>query len=127
MDISKIAPTERTIEIKHPATGLPVGIRVTVMSIDDDRMKAENRIVRDKNMFMKQRGKDIKSEHVDENETRLMVAAITGWDWYGKDAVFNGKKPDFTAANVREVLTTVEWFKTQIGDELNDTNSFFTS
>lgn len=127
MDISKLKPVERTIEIKHPVTGLNLGVSVTIISPDDERLKAATRAVQDRNLLNRQKNKTITTVDVEENTTKLMVAAILSWNWYGKDIDFEGKKPEFTPENVKKILTTpgLEWFRRQIDEELSETKSFF--
>ena len=125
MDISAIRPSERTIEIKHPVSGENLGIRVTLMSPDDERLKPTIRAINDKAIYLKQRSKSFSADEVEANNIRLMVATITGWEWYGKEVSFKGKKPECTPENIREVFTVLEWFKKQIDEELSETKSFF--
>lgn len=126
MDISKIQPIERTIEIKHPVNGANIGISVTLMSPDDERLKPVARAINDKALYLRQRNKAFTSAEIEENTMRLMVTTIISWNWHGKDVTFEGKKPDFTPENVRNVLNKLEWFRKQIDDELSETKSFFT-
>lgn len=126
MDLSKIKPAERTIEIKHPGTGENLGIRITIMSPDDERLKSITRQINDKALYLRQRNKSFTSDEVEANTMRLMVTTILNWEWYGKDVTFEGTKPDFNAENVKRVLTSLEWFKKQVDEELSETKSFFT-
>ena len=50
MDIAALTPSENTFEIKHPVTDENVGIRVSLMSPDDDRMKPIKRQITDFNL-----------------------------------------------------------------------------
>ena len=43
MDLSTLVPSERMIEILSPATKTPLGLRVTIMHIDDPRLKTIDR------------------------------------------------------------------------------------
>lgn len=125
MDISAIKPSERTIEIKHPVSGENIGIRVTLMSPDDERLKPTIRAINDKAIYLKQRGKSFSADEVESNNIRLMIATITGWEWYTKDVSFKGRKPECNPESIREVLNSLEWFKKQIDEELSETKSFF--
>jgi len=125
MDISAIRPSERTIEIKHPVSGENLGIRITLMSPDDDRLKPTTRAIQDKRIYLNARNKSFSAEEIEANNMKLFVASVTGWEWYSKDVTFEGKKPDFTPENVRKVLTTLPWFRAQLDDELSETKSFF--
>lgn len=122
----KFAPIEKTFEIGAPNTGEPVGIRVTLMSPDDPRMKGIKRKISDANLKKQSRRKTLKTVEIEKNEIELFSAAMTGWEWYGDDVVFQGKKPDFTPKMVAKVLTVLPWFAQQISDELDETTDFFT-
>nr|DAU20382.1 MAG TPA: hypothetical protein [Caudoviricetes sp.] len=125
MDIAKLKPAERIIEIIHPATGENVGIRVTVISLVDERMKAVRRRFQNKKIELEKRGKTFKADDLEENATELLLNAITGWDWY--DAEFNGEKPVFNEKNVKTVLNEFSWFKNQIVEAIDDEKAFFQS
>ena len=125
MDISKIQPIERIIEIKHPVSGADLGISVTLMSPDDERLKPVARMINDKALHLRQRNKTFTSAEIEENTMKLMVTTIIDWNWHGKDVTFEGKKPDFTPENVRNVLSKLEWFRKQVDEELSETKSFF--
>lgn len=124
MDISTLVSKERVIEIKHPATEQDLGIRVTIMSINDDRMKSIRRRCINRRLELEKRGKSLKADDLEDNEIELIIGAVTGWDWYG-DIDFNGAKPEFNENNLRKVLSTFPWFKQQIDDAITDEKAFF--
>ena len=124
MDISNIKSSERIIEILHPKTGEELGISVTVMSYDDDRMKKIRRKILDRRLHLEARGKHFKSEELNENANDLCFNAMTGWEWRG-DAVFHGKKPEFTRASVTAVFEELSWFRDQIDNAIGDEKAFF--
>lgn len=127
LDLASLKPSENTFEVTHPVTDENIGIRVTLMSPDDDRMKQIKRRITDFNLNKQKRGKVLKAIEVEENENALIAATLTGWEWYSKDVSFNGSKPDFNIKNVTEVLNTLAWFKKFINEKLEDDKSFFTS
>ena len=102
MDIAKLKPAERVIEIIHPVTGENVGIRVTLVSLVDERLKAVRRRFQNKKIELEKRGKTFKADDLEENAVELLLNAITGLDWY--DADFNGEKSIFNEKNVKMVL-----------------------
>lgn len=124
MDLTEILPSERVVEILHPGTEEPIGVRVTLMSITDERLKKLKRKFQDERLRLEARGKNFKSDELEENRDELAFKAMTSWDWYG-DATFNGKKPEFNQANVLAVLQKLVWFRDQIEAEIGDEKSFF--
>lgn len=137
-DIANIKPVARTIEIRHPATGRPIGIRVSLVSIDDERLTKVKRAITDKRLHLEARGKTFKAEEIEENRIKINMTAMTGWEWYNptgkqgdegydaeEQATFNGEVPDYKPSNVRAVLTELSWFGDQINEAIGETESFF--
>lgn len=123
MDISKLAPTEKVLEIKHPVTDEDIGIKVVLVSLTDDRSKAAKREFQDRQNYLSARGKTISSAEIEKHNDNILFASIVGWDWYG-DVNFNGAKPAFNRDNMQAVFTKLPWFKVQISEELAETNRF---
>ena len=125
MDISGIKSSERIIEMMHPATKELLGIRVSLMSLDDPRMKKIKRKITDDRLHLEARGKHFKAEQIDDNRNALTFGAMTGWDWYGQDVTFKGQKPEFNRANVYSVFDELTWFRDQLDEEIGETKAFF--
>ena len=128
MDISELSPQERIVDILHPGTGEPLGIKVTLLSLLDERMKRIKRRLTDSRLVLDQKGKKFKASDIEENENALLFEAMTAWVWEG-DATWKGEKPEFNRKNVTEVLTSPkhEWFKNQLMEAVSDEQSFFSS
>lgn len=127
MDIANIAPSERTIEIHHPANEAELmEIRVSLMSINDKRMKKIKRRIHDEKLRLEARGKNFKSEDIEDNLQTMCFEAMTGWEWYGEDATFHGEKPEFNKKNVLKVFTECEWFLDQVSEGVSEERAFFT-
>lgn len=138
MDIANLKPSERTIEMLHPATEKPLGIRIGLIAVTDPKMKSLRRQIQDQKNKAAMRGKALKSVETEENQNRLLFGVMTGWEWYnptGKpgdegydaeaDATFHKEKPPFTQAKVYAVLNELEWFADQLVKELDDEQAFF--
>jgi hypothetical protein len=138
MDIGNIKPIERTIEIAHPGTGGPLGVRVRVMSIEDERLKKIKREITDDRFKLESKNKSLKTEDVERNGNRLLFSATLGWEWYnptgeegdeGYDAdampTFNGEVPDYNQKNFMAVIRELPWFADQIREEIDETKAFF--
>lgn len=126
MEITSLKRVDITKEITHPGTGENIGIRVTIMSPNDKRLKRVIRRITDQNLQKNKRGKGIKAEDIEENQLELISNALTGWEWYG-DATFQGEKPEFTVENVKKVCKEFPEFMEQIDEEMGDTSRFFDS
>ena len=123
MDISTLVPTDRVIEIKHPQTEQLLGIRVTIVSLNDSKLKAIRKRIVNKRLELEKRGKSFKADDIEENELDILVASVTSWEWY--DAEFHGEKPVFNENNVRKVFGELPWFKDQVAEAVGDEKAFF--
>lgn len=126
MDISELKPTERIVEILHPVTEEKLGVRVSLMSISDERLTKIKRKFQDERLKLDQRGKNFKADEVDENRSILAFSAMTGWEWYGDTVTFKGNKPDFTKPEVLKVFSELSWFRDQVEEAISDEKAFFT-
>lgn len=124
MDLANLKPVERVIDILHPSTGEKIGVSVTVLSINDEKMAAAKRRIQNKKLELDRRGKTFKVDDLEENEMELLTTAITGWNWEG-DVDFHGEKPAFNEKNVKAVLKELTWFKQQIMEAVGDEKAFF--
>ena len=124
MDLANLKPVERMIDILHTSTGEKIGVSVTVLSINDEKMAAAKRRIQNKKLEIDRRGKTFKADDLEENEMELLTNAITGWNWEG-DVDFHGEKPAFNEKNVKAVLKELTWFKQQIMEAVGDEKAFF--
>lgn len=137
-NIAEIKPAPRALEVRHPGTGRPIGVRLTLVSLDDERLAKVRRGIQDKRLYLEARGKTFKSEEIESNRLSILTTAITDWEWYnptgksgddGYDAEampeFNGDVPEFNLRNVREVVSTLTWIGDQVNEALGETESFF--
>lgn len=123
-DISELRPTERIVDILHPKTKLPIGVKVTVLSIDDDSLTKLKRKIQDRKAWLAQRGKILSAEEIEENGNALIFAAVTGWSWEPK-ANFHGEKPKFNKQNLLKIFSELKWFRDQLDEEIGTVESFF--
>lgn len=138
MDLAKLKPSERQVEIVSPGTKEPIGIRVSIVHIGDDRLKKLKRHFADERYRLESKGKMFKAEMAENNENELVFAAMTGWEWYnptgmkgdeGYDADrmphFNGEQPQFNKKNVMEIFEALPWLRSQLATEMGDDEAFF--
>ena len=83
MDISDIKYVEKEVEILHPATKEPLGIFISLMSPDDDRMLRLKKNIGDKRAQIESKGKYLKTEELIRNRHLVLFTAMTGWRWEG--------------------------------------------
>lgn len=121
-DISTIVAAARTVDIKHPASGEPVGLKVTLQPDSDPKVKAARR--RWLNERLQRGNSKVTAEKLEAQALAVIEAAVTAWDWEG-DLTFRGEKPEFNAANLRKVLKELPWVQNQIEAEFGDDAAFF--
>lgn len=122
-DLSNIVATERTIEIKHPRTGQPVGLSVTLLPDSHPSVRAASRKAMNERLASRSKAT---AERIEGTRLDMLVAAVGGWEWAG-DLNFRGQKPEARPEAVREVLTSLSWIADQIDSELGDQTEFFRS
>lgn len=125
MDISKIVPNERAVDITLPLSEEKV-MTVTLLSIDDDKMKQAKVKIRNKLLSLEKRNKSFKASDEEENNTELLITAMTGWSWE-KDADFKGEKLPFNEKNAKLLLKELCWFEKAIMEAVSDETAFFQS
>lgn len=128
-ELSTVKSAEIIYNVVHPATDEVIGVIVTLISINDERMKKIKRQIIDRRMKLEARGKHMSAEDVEENGNNLTFSAMTGWSWEkdadGDAALFHGKKPEFTRENVMQVFNELPWFKDQLDAKISETKDFF--
>jgi hypothetical protein len=136
-DISAYKPSERIIEIVHPGrNAINIGVRVTLMSIADERMKKTKRTIQNRKLQLDARGKNFKADEIEENRNDVTYSAMTGWQWYkidkdgneaadGEQATFHGKVPAFNRKDVYAVFDELSWFRDQIDEAIGEEKDFF--
>lgn len=118
-DLSSVETIDTVeIEILHPTTGKPTGIKVQVASYESDRVRDVSRRIANKAM-QKQRRK-LTAEQVEENTLDLASAAIVSWSGLEKD----GKALECNTENAKAVLREYSWFAQQIDEAASDQAAF---
>lgn|SRR5690606_35597947 len=123
MDISNIVATPRIVDIKHPATGAPIGLKITLLPSSAEPVVAAQRRLLNERL---QRHTKATAERLEQNGLALLEAAVSDWKWEG-DLTFKGEKPPFNAVNLRKVITELPWIREQLDTELGNDAAFFES
>lgn len=132
MEIGELKPQTRELEILHPGTNENLGVRLTILSMDDPKMKRVKRSLVDDRLNLEQKGKHLKAEGIDENLQTILLAAILGWVWYNpiegdesKHPKLEGdREPEFCPRNVKKLLDH-EWFRDQVNAAISDRSAFY--
>lgn len=123
MDVLSIQPVLRTLVVKHPATGEPVGLDLEFRSIDSPEVKAAERFLRNKSL---RAGRNtVTAEKLEETEYKILAAIVAGWKWYNGLKLGDLQNPPPTPENVEKLFRSASWIKKQLDDEMRDEASFF--
>ncbi len=137
MDVLSIKPNTITVEIKHPKTGLPIGLDVECVSLESDECKVIDRQFRNK--ALRSGRNAMTAEGMEKHTVSLLAAAIVGWRWYAPERPKGEKGPPLAPATLggdaNPALTTenknklleIAWIAKQIDGALGDEAAFFTT
>jgi hypothetical protein len=124
MDLLSLNPNTIFVDLKHPATGAPLGVTVELQSLESDAVKTVERMI--KNKALKSGRNGVTAEKIDDNTVALLSAAIVGWKFSGDAKLGDEKSPACNDANKRKLLSVAPLAK-QIDEALGDEAAFFTS
>lgn len=99
MDLSKLIPVEREVDVLDPRTKEPTGLKLVIAHESDPRVIAAQRKAYDE--AITQDGKTDEEVNIARNR-KLQAAQVVDWKWTG-DANFNGKKPAFAPETLSQV------------------------
>ncbi|MGB3898192.1 MAG: hypothetical protein WA973_06525 [Mesorhizobium sp.] len=122
MDILAIQPSTISVDIKHPASGASIGLTVECVSLEDDKVKAVERAI--KNRALRGGRNTVTAEKIEDNTVELLSAAVVGWTWADGLTLGDLKSPPLTKPNVAKLLA-VGWIAKQIDTALGDEAAFF--
>jgi hypothetical protein len=146
-ELANIKPAETILVIVHPRTLEMIGIKVPLLSLDDETLKAVKKKIQNQASVLSRRGKSFDADQIEANHNLICFTAMTGWDWSGVEVVdeperregetiipakthleptlFHGEKPAFNQTMVYKVFDELPWFRDQISEKIGDTASFF--
>ncbi|MGO4835310.1 hypothetical protein AB4144_23940 [Rhizobiaceae sp. 2RAB30] len=122
MDILSIQPQTITVDIKHPSTGSRIGLSIDCVSLEDDRGKQVERLI--KNKVLRSGRSTVTAERLEDNTIELLTAAIIAWHWDEGLTLGELKSPPLNKANVAKLLA-VSWIAKQVDAALGDEAAFF--
>jgi ATP-dependent protease HslVU (ClpYQ) ATPase subunit len=122
MDILAIKPNTIIVQIQHPASSEPIGLQIECVSLEDDRVKAVERAI--KNKALRGGRNSMTAEKIEDNTVDLLAAAIVGWHWDDGLSLGDLKNPPLTKVNIVKLLE-VGWVAKQVDSALGDEAAFF--
>lgn len=124
MDLLTLSPSTISVDLKHPATGAPLGVSVELRSLESDEVKAVERQL--KNKALRSGRNAVTAEKIDDNTIALLSAAIVSWKFTGEAQLGGDKNPACNEENKRKLLS-VQPLAKQIDAALGDESAFFSS
>jgi len=127
LNTTKACNAGADVEIRHPVTNAPLGIKIRVLGRDSDTFKEYTRDTLNTRLrreaMAQKRGKDadLRTVEVIEQENMdLLVACTTGWS----GVVLDGKELPFEESNVRKVYKEYPWIYDQVNEAIGSLENF---
>jgi hypothetical protein len=115
------------VEIKHPVTGAPTGVFISVLGKDSDKYRGIVRGMADDSLKRQALGKQ-SGETLDKLEQKnieALVAVTTAWRTESEPVVtLKGEKLDFTPSNARKVYSQILPIREQVTEAINSLENF---
>jgi hypothetical protein len=133
LDTTTACNSGAQIELRHPATNVPLGIFIGVLGRDSDVFKeyirtSINSQLR-KEAMAKKRGRDVDVATMEQREVEsieLLVTCTTGWN-SGDDnptITMEGEALPFNISNAKRVYTKMSWIRDQVNQGIGDLENF---
>lgn len=120
------------IELKHPVSGVPLGIFVTVLGKDSQVFRNHTRQMVNERIrseaVSRRRGKeaDIRTlEQINAENVEILVLCTVSWRTGDKGCVLvKGEELAFNVPNAKKIYSTVPWIYDQVNDAIGDLANF---
>lgn len=122
-DLLTIQPSIRTLVVKHPATGEPVGLEIDIRSMDSPEVQAVERQLKTKAL---RSGRNTPSvDRLEEGEYMILHAVTAAWRWSKGMTLGEESDPPLTYENTTTLYKKAPWIKKQLNAEIGDESGFF--
>lgn len=120
------------IEIKHPTTGDPTGLFISVVGKDGDIYRGRLRAVSEEMLRKQAAGKAASNTRLSELERKhidALAAATVSWRSEGDDShiMLNGEPLECTPANARRLYSEILPIQEQVAEAIADLGNFMTA
>lgn len=124
MDVATLVNYEflYDLDIRHPTTDEPIGVKMKIRSSGSDQAKAILRKHTDKNLERRIKGRMPKSEQMETEELERVASYIAGWDWGENN--FHGEVPVLTMKKAVQILDELGWMYGQIKEAAENVTNF---
>lgn len=115
-------------EIKHPVSGIGIGIFISVVGKDSDAYRSRVRAMADDQLRRSAMGKSASDVSLDKLEAKnidALVAATVGWRTAdGSPMELDGEALEFSNANVRAVYSRLHPIREQVSEAIAELGNF---
>jgi uncharacterized protein YbcI len=118
LDTGKSAEEGVWMELEHPATNEPLGMKLKVLGVDSEQYQKALRKQQDRRL--KRGMRKVKSAELENEGIELLAQCVTEWEGF----TYNKKELECNLENVRWFLKTYKWAKDQIDDFIGDRSNF---
>lgn len=118
------------VEIKHPVSGEPTGLFISVLGQHSDIVRDRMRGMASAVLNMRASGKaatsKAKIDAIEEKGIDTLVAATVGWRSDGDDGhiTLGGERLEFSAANARRLYSEIIPIQEQVTEAINNLENF---
>jgi hypothetical protein len=121
LDTRKGGEDGATLDLKHPATGQPIGATIALLGADSDAYNDKMLELQRRHMERVRRNPKARRspEELLEDAIELLVAVTTGYD-----LELDGQKLSFSAMNAQKLYTRFEWIREQADEFIRDRGNF---
>lgn len=113
------------LEILHPVTEKPVGIKMMIRSAESREAKEILRKHADENIARRVKGKMLKGVTLEKQELEKAASYIASWDW--GDNTWQGSVPELTMKTAVRILDAEGWIYSQVVEAAGKVENFSTN
>lgn len=124
LNLAEIKPQTHSHEVTKPGSAEPIGLRLELVSMNDERTKAARRSLENKHLHRRQRNKSLTADELHKDRVETVVGAVVGWTWHS-GLSWNDEELEFTKPNLRTVLEALPWLVDQLDEAIGDEANFF--
>lgn len=122
-DILSIQPVLRTLIVKHPGTGEPVGLEIDFRSLDSDEVQSVERVLKTKALRGGRNAPTV--DKLEAGEYDILHAVTAAWRWSNGMTLGDDKNPPLNRVNTEKLYRSAAWIKKQLNAEIGNEADFF--
>lgn len=123
MDLNDITPGTVELDILHPATFEPIGLKLTLRSPSHPEVKALAQASVERERSLSRRGKHSTVAQQEREAVKINAACVIDLKWSG-EATLDGEKPDYSPEVVHKLMQR-DFILKQVAEQLREEADFF--